>query len=91
MMLESYITMIESFVSGKINGDEFEKQYLEAFKNDNELQVGEEFMVLDALFADVDSYCGDPELIDPVDLGEAELRESARAALDKLLKLKNKS
>ncbi|TAG91743.1 MAG: hypothetical protein EAZ09_16940 [Oscillatoriales cyanobacterium] len=86
--MEKYIKLLQSFADSKINADQFEQQFLEVFKSDNNLQ-GIEFRILDKLFADVDAYCSDPDLIeDPrFDIGEVQLQVSAKETLDKLLKL----
>ena len=86
--MEKYINLLQSFADSKINADQFEQQFLELFKSDNNLQ-GREFYILDKLFADVDAYCSDPDLIeDPrFDIGEVQLQVSAQETLDKLLKL----
>lgn len=86
--MEKYIKLLQSFADSKINADQFEQQFLEVFKSDNNLQ-GIEFRILDKLFADVDAYCSDPDLIeDPrFDIGEVQLQVSAQETLDKLLKL----
>jgi Bacterial self-protective colicin-like immunity len=87
--MEKYIKLLQQFAGRKINADEFEQRFLQLFKSDNNLQPGREFKILDKLFADVDAYCSDPDLIeDPrFDIGEVELQVSAQETLDKLLKL----
>ena len=56
--------MIRRFVIGDISADEFEADYLAQFKDDPNQVVGEEFDILDELFADVDDYVSDPTLRD---------------------------
>ncbi len=87
--MEKYIKLLQSFADSKISADQFEQQFLQLFKSDNNLQPGREFQILDKLFADVDAYCSDPDLIeDPrFDIGEVQLQVSAQETLDKLLKL----
>ena len=87
--MEKYIKLLQNFAGRKINADEFEQRFLQLFKGDNNLQPGREFQILDKLFADVDAYCSDPDLIeDPrFDIGEVQLQVSAQETLDKLLKL----
>jgi hypothetical protein len=87
--MEKYIKLLQSFADSKINADQFEQQFLQLFKSDNNLQPGREFQILDKLFADVDAYCSDPDLIeDPrFDIGEVQLQVSTQETLDKLLKL----
>ncbi len=87
--MEKYIKLLQSFADRKISADEFEQRFLQLFKGDNNLQPAREFQILDKLFADVDAYCSDPDLIeDPrFDIGEVQLQVSAQETLDKLLKL----
>ena len=59
-MLENYRDLLRSFVIGDISAVEFEKGYLTRFKDDQNQVAGEEFDILDELFADVDDYVSDP-------------------------------
>ena len=61
-MLEGYRDLIRRFAIGEISADEFETDYLARFKDDPNQVVGEEFDILDELFADVDDYVSDPTL-----------------------------
>ncbi|HLO50374.1 MAG TPA: colicin immunity domain-containing protein [Kamptonema sp.] len=87
--MDKYIKLLQEFVGSNISADEFEQRFIQLFKNDNNLQPGREFKILDKLFADVDAYCSDPDLIeDPrFDIGEAQLQVSAEKTLDKLVNL----
>jgi hypothetical protein len=58
-MLETYRDLIRRFVIGDISADEFETDYLGRFKDDPNQVIGEEFDILDGLFADVDDYVSD--------------------------------
>ncbi|MBJ7336658.1 colicin immunity domain-containing protein [Mycolicibacterium sp.] len=78
-MLENYRDIIGSFVSGEISADTFETDFLARFKRDPNQVVGDEFDVLDGLFADVDDYVSDPILRrDTGGLSGEELRARAR-------------
>ena len=87
--MDKYIKLLEEFAGSKISADEFEQQFLQLFKSDNNLRLGREFQILDKLFADVDAYCSNPDLIeDPrFDIGEVQLQVSAMEALNMLVKL----
>ncbi|CBN58269.1 MULTISPECIES: colicin immunity domain-containing protein [Kamptonema] len=87
--MEKYIKLLQEFVGNTISADEFEQRFIQLFKGDNNLQLGREFKILDKLFADVDAYCSDPDLIeDPrFDIGEDQLQVSAEETLDKLVDL----
>lgn len=82
--LSDYTTLIRAFVEGAIDGLTFESRYLETFKGDPTMRPEPVFAALDALFAAVDAYVSDPELRDPGDLDEEQLRVEAAKALRRL-------
>jgi hypothetical protein len=78
-MLEKYRDLIRRFVTGEISADEFETNYLTRFKDDPKQVSGEEFDILDELFADVDDYVSDPTLRETTGgISAEELRARAR-------------
>jgi len=83
-IIESYMELIRSFLAYDLTACEFEQQYLELFKTDNERRVESVYNILDKLFADVDAFCADPELRDEDDIDEDELRRKCKDALEKL-------
>ncbi|MGL5058996.1 MAG: colicin immunity domain-containing protein [Microcoleus sp.] len=87
--MDKYIKLLEDFAANRISADEFEGQFLKLFKSDRHLHPGREFKILDKLFADVDAYCSDPDLIeDPrFDIDGMQLQISAKEALNMLVKL----
>ncbi len=87
--MDKYIKLLKEFVDNKITADDFEGQFLQLFKGDNNLQIGTEFKILDKLFADVDAYCSDSDLIeDPrFDIDGVQLQVLAQETLNKLVKL----
>jgi hypothetical protein len=82
--LSPYLKLIEEFTLRRIPAAEFEREYLQMFKNDVSTWTEEEYEVLNDLFCDVDSFCSDPRLRDNNDLDEVQLRDSANTALEKL-------
>ncbi len=54
--MRTYVALIEAYVTGCINSEQFEPIYLALFKNDPGGRPDSVFQVLDALFVDVDSY-----------------------------------
>lgn len=80
--------LVERFVAGRISATEFERRYLEAFKHAARIEPEAVFLALDALFADVDAYCGDPTLRRSGDLDEAQLLERARQALARIARVR---
>ncbi len=87
--MDKYIKLLEDFAGNKISADEFERLFIKLFKGDRDLHPGREFKILDKLFADVDAYCSDPDLIeDPrFDIDGVQLQVSAKDALNMLVKL----
>jgi hypothetical protein len=84
-MLAVYRPIMARFLDGESTADDFERDYLTTFKNDANQVLGDEFDVLDELFADVDEYVADPKLrAEAGGLDEEELRERVRAAYRRL-------
>jgi hypothetical protein len=84
-MLAAYRPIMARFLAGESTAEDFEREYLATFKNDANQVLGDEFDVLDGLFADVDEYVADPTLRAQVGgLGDAELKDRVRAAYRKL-------
>ena len=82
-----YITLIERFLDGQIQATEFERLYLNRFKNETE-RFGEEiFDVLEGVFSAADEFCADPALRGNTSLDESQLREECETALEKLKEL----
>jgi len=84
-MLQNYRDVIRRFVIGDISADEFETDYLTRFKDDPNQVIGEEFDILDRLFADVDDYVSDPTVRESAGgISGEELRARARDAYTRL-------
>src|SRR5258707_12129149 len=84
-MLTNYRGGGGGFVIGNISADEFETDYLARFKDDPNQVIGEEFDILDELFADVDDYVSDPTLRESAGgISGEELRARARDAYARL-------
>lgn len=84
-MLETYRDLIRRFAIGEISADEFEADYLARFKDDPTQVIGEEFDILDGLFADVDDYVSDSTLRGRTGgISGEELRGRARDAYARL-------
>lgn len=79
-----YSQLLAQFVTGDMTAAEFEYEFLEMFKNEKESLSDDLYGVLNAMFIDVDRYCGDPSLRDEEDLDDEALAASAKAALGKL-------
>jgi hypothetical protein len=85
--LDPYIELLAAFVEQGMDAKTFEARYLQLFKQDETMFPDEEFLVLDALFGDVDMFEADPELRDSEHLDEPALRASAARSLARLREL----
>ena len=84
-MIESYERLLRRFIDGEITPDQFENDYLTAFKSDQNQALGASFDILDELFADVDAYVADPRLRGLTGgLSGDEMRVRARSAYIRL-------
>ena len=84
-MLRGYKDMIGRFISEKSTAGQFEQEFLNYFKTDENQIPGPHFDILDALFADVDDYVDIPSLRAQVGgVDELELRDRAREAFRRL-------
>jgi hypothetical protein len=88
--LSEYEYLIRSFLDEVIDAQTFEKLYLEKFKNDPTPWLEDEYQIFNDLFADIDAFCADPELRDPDDLDETQLRERSLVAIHNLESLKSR-
>jgi hypothetical protein len=84
LSVSDYTILIRAFLDGTIDGPTFESRYLELFKSDPTRRPEPIFAALDRLFAAVDCYVSAPELRDPGDLDEEQLRAKAAETLRKL-------
>ncbi|MFN2563103.1 MAG: colicin immunity domain-containing protein [Jatrophihabitans sp.] len=60
--IEPYRRLLEDFVEGQISADDFEGRYMRTYLSDDTIFANEVFDVVDAFFAEAESYVGDPEL-----------------------------
>ncbi|MEQ1945158.1 colicin immunity domain-containing protein [Mesorhizobium sp. VNQ89] len=72
--------LIETFVSGRMDGPTFEKAFLDARRAEIEAGISERFSI-DLLFYEVDAYCSDPTMMGPDDIDVEQLRIEARKCL----------
>lgn len=84
LALQKYKVLINSFLERKITADEFQAKYLSIFKKEEGELTEHEFNELDGLFADVDSFCSDPDLFESGDLDEPMLRTQAKIVFQRL-------
>jgi len=58
-----YERLLNSFLSGEISADGFQRTYLARFKNEKRILDKSLFELLDELFGDVDAFSSDPTLL----------------------------
>jgi len=58
-----YGLLLHSFLAGTLSTEDFQRAYLERFKNESRVLDDALFEILDELFGDVDAFCADPELL----------------------------
>ncbi len=85
--IQPYIDLLESFTSDQIDAPQFEKSFLELFKNDSSQFDESAYEVLDHLFYDVEDFCADPAIRDEEDLDEAQLKTKSKKHLEELRSL----
>jgi len=85
--LSDYMDLIRRYLNETVSSEEFERVYLQMYKDDPTIRPSAEYDVLNVLFFDIDAFCADPELRSADDLDEASLRIRARHALSRLEKI----
>ncbi|HEX6289923.1 MAG TPA: colicin immunity domain-containing protein [Herpetosiphonaceae bacterium] len=83
MRLLEYKLLIHAFIERQISVEEFERQFLNAFKSESEGMDMQLFCILDALFGAVDSYWHEclPGQETAFMISEEQLRREAAKAL----------
>jgi hypothetical protein len=82
--LALYIDLLRSLGQKEISVIDFEKKYLNLYKNDATEWTEPEFAILDELFGAVDAFCADTSLRSAGDLDEDQLYEAGRIAWKKI-------
>jgi hypothetical protein len=85
--IQPYITLIRSFVGNKVGSSEFVDSYLRSFKDDPGGLPEAEYKILNEVFGACDALCEDENLRTSYDIGEDQLREECKLALEALEKL----
>jgi hypothetical protein len=62
-MYTDYEILLHGFLSGASSAEDFQRAYLERFKNESRELDEALFEILDELFGDVDVFCADPALL----------------------------
>lgn len=80
-----YAVLLRLLIDRRVSGEEFEVVFLPLYKNDSTQWPPEIFDVLDGLFADVDDFCSDPDLLRRAGgIDEFELRRRATLVYERL-------
>jgi len=85
--IDSYISLIDKFVSHKISLAKFRISYMEEFKNDQRMLGEPIFPILNGLFGDADMCTSNKQLLGDYPefyIDEKTLREKAAIALKQL-------
>lgn len=87
-----YVSLLKGFLAGEISAEEFQAKYIGMFKAEDREFDPSLFVILDALFGDVDSFVLNPELMAELEsqnpgfyLDETALRRKVSSAYEKLL------
>ena len=91
---KDYGILLQSFLAGASSAEDFQRAYLDLFKNESRKLDDFLFEILDELFGDVDAFCADPDLLTKLAvakpgfyLDEKALREKVAQASQRLVKL----
>jgi hypothetical protein len=81
--IEPYRHLLERFVRGELSADDFESQYMDNYLSDQSLFADNVFAIVDAFFAEAESYEGDAYLRAQVHraIGPDDLRREAAELL----------
>jgi hypothetical protein len=90
-VVRDYLALLTEFVENRLSGAEFERRFLNKYKQDKVPPTEEVFLILDEFFGFVDIHCPDPEIlrqareddIEPA-LSTDELKQKAAMAIDSL-------
>ena len=62
-MYTDYGLLLHGFLAGALSAEDFQRTYLDRFKNDSSVLDDALFEILDELFGAVDAFCADPALL----------------------------
>ena len=85
--LKPYESLLTSFIDGKIQPVQFEKDYINLFQDHNSELTEAEHKIVEEMFFAVDDFCADPELREEGDLDEKQLLKEASRSLEALKKV----
>jgi len=97
-MYTDYGLLLHGFLSGASSAEDFQRAYIDCFKNESRALDDSLFEILDELFGDVDAFCADPDLLAELVvakpgfyLDEKALREKVAQASQRLAKLQKQT
>ena len=80
--------MLEQFLQGNIDEDQFEFTYTHKFRDDATLRPNDEVEALNSIFGDIDQHMN-MHLMMAGKADNSKLRERAQAAYDRLVELRS--
>lgn len=86
--LREYIDLLEQFLQGNIDEDQFEFTYTHKFRDDATLRPNDEVEALNSIFGDIDQHMN-MHLMMAGKADNSKLRERAQAAYDRLVELRS--
>lgn len=82
--LKPYLDVLESYLAGRIDDNQFEFTYTHMFRDDSTLRPGDEVEVLNSIFGDVDQHIN-MHLMMAGKADNSKLRARAQSAYDRLV------
>jgi hypothetical protein len=86
--IAKYKSLISQFIKGQVSALDFQTSYLRMFKNEEDIDIGAEFDILEELFTDTDDYVADPELRSYLRAKDPEFRKYVQALDDEELRVR---
>ena len=85
--VQGFVELVHRFLSRELSPTDFEQEFFRRWGQDRTTRSPEVFAVLERFFFVVEDYVDDPELRDPGDLDEEQLRAGAQRFLDEVAAL----
>jgi len=82
--ITEYLSLINLFIAGRLPAAEFQSTFLRLFKSDPNLWEGETYHILESIFEEVESFESDRSIRSEHYIGEDQLRNTLKMALQKL-------
>ena len=83
-VIQKYSVLIASFLRGDVSITEFEKTYINLFKQEDTDLPDVIYQALNSLFLDLEEYCNDPSLREDGDPSVSDIFDKATVVLEAL-------